>query len=443
MGGASVSAAQSGARPRVLLIYDDRVGQQMGGVGIRATELAKVLRAHGEVTLAVAEGRGELDGIPLVEFNPHDPRALGPHLERADVVVARPQWPLAMRMLRRSGARLIFDLYDPDTFATIEHYAERSSRRRQLMAAFSVDRLAEALRIGHRFICASERQVDFYLGAMLAEGLLSPEAYERDRSLRSVIEVVPFGVQSEPPERTGGPAISDRFPGVGPDDEIVLWNGGIWDWLDAPTAILGVAALTEGRPEVKLIFMGGSSDRFHRAEAEARSVARELGLLDRVVFFNDGWVPYEQRAGWLLDADAAVSTHRTQVETRLAFRTRLLDCFWAGLPPVCTGGDELGDRIERDGIGVTVPEGDPEAVASGLATVLERGKDAYSEGLRLAAEEYAWPAVAEPLVRFVTSSSLPQALGSERRSRLSLRSALYSVARRSLNAVGLSNWPKA
>jgi hypothetical protein len=141
-----LSGAPSLPRPRILLIYDDLVGAGMGGVGIRANELARVLRAHGEVTLAAAESRGELDGIPVVEFNPHDPRALGPHLERAEVVVARPQWPLAMRMMRRSGARLIFDLYDPDTFATIEHYAERSVRRRRLMAAFSVDRLSQALR---------------------------------------------------------------------------------------------------------------------------------------------------------------------------------------------------------------------------------------------------------------------------------------------------------
>jgi glycosyltransferase involved in cell wall biosynthesis len=438
-----VSAVQSGARPRVLLIYDDRIGERMGGVGIRATELARVLRAHGEVTLAVPEASGELEGIPVVEFNPHDPRALGPHLERAEVVVARPQWPLAMRMMRRSGARLIFDIYDPDTFATIEHYAERSPRRRRLMAAFSVDRLAEALRIGDHFICASERQLDFYLGVMLAEGLISPAAYERDRSFRAVIDVVPFGVPPEPPERADGPGIRDTFPGIAPDDEIVLWNGGIWDWLDAPTAILGVAALTESRPQVKLVFMGGSSERFHRAEADARSVARELGMLDRVVFFNDGWVPYEQRSGWLLDANAGVSTHRTQIETRLAFRTRLLDCFWAGLPPVCTEGDELADRIERDGLGVTVPEADPEAVASGLATVLERGKDAYAEGLRRAAEGYAWPAVTEPLVRFVKSTDRPPTLGSERHSRGAIRSALYSVARRGLNAVGLNKWPKA
>ena len=440
-----MSAAPSGREPRILLVYDDQVGSGMGGVGIRATELARVLRSHGEVTLAVTESSGQLDGIRLVEFNPHDPRALAPHLEHADVVVARPPWPLAMRMMRRSGARLIFDLYDPDTFATIEHYAERSPRRRRLMAAFSVDRLTDAIRGGHHFICASERQLDFYLGVMLAEGLISPAAYERDSSFRTVIDVVPFGVQPDPPEHTGGPGIRDRFPGLSADDEIVLWNGGIWDWFDAPTAIRGVSALAERRPRVKLVFMGGSSGRLHHAEAEARAVASGLGVLDRHVFFNEGWVPYERRAGWLLDATCALSTHGRHIETRLAFRTRLLDCFWTGLPVVCTAGDELGDRIERDGLGVTVPEGDANAVVSALEAVLERGKEAYSEELRLAAEEYAWPTVAEPLVGFVTSASQPSALGSRRHGRRSpaLRSLLYSVGRWILNRVGLSNWPRA
>jgi glycosyltransferase involved in cell wall biosynthesis len=440
-----VSAVPSGPRPGILLVYNDRVGARMGGVGIRAIELAKVLRAHGEVTLAVAEASGELDGIPLVEFNPHDPRALAPHLERADVVVARPQWPLAMRMLRRSGARLIFDIYDPDTFATIEHYAGRPPRRRRLMAAFSVDRLAEALRIGHHFICASERQLDFYLGAMLSEGLISPAAYERDASFRSVIDVVPFGVPPDPPERTLGAGIRDSFPAIAPEDEIVIWNGGIWDWFDAPTGIRGVGALAQRRSRVKLVFLGGSSGRLHRAEQEARALASELGLIDRVVFFNEGWIPYDRRADWLLDAHCALSTHRRHIETRLAFRTRVLDCFWAGLPVVCTGGDELSERVEREGLGVTLPEEDSDAVAAGLESVLNRGKDAYSEGLRLAAEEYAWPVVAEPLVRFATSPSTPPRLEAERhgpRSR-TLRSGVYSAARRLLNAVGLSNWPRA
>ena len=152
---------------------------------------------------------------------------------------------------------------------------------------------------------------------------------------------------------------------------------------------------SDGRGQARL--HGGILGRLHRAEREARDLASELGVIDRSVFFNDGWVPYERRADWLLDASCAISTHRSHVETRLAFRTRLLDCFWAELPVVCTGGDELGERIERDGLGVTVPEGDAEAVAAALEAVLERGRDAYSERLRLEAEQFAWSTVAEPL----------------------------------------------
>ena len=76
--------------------------------------------------------------------------------------------------------------------------------------------------------------------------------------------------------------------------------------------------------------------------------------------------------------------------------------------------------------------------------MLERGRDAYSERLRLAAEEFAWPVVAEPLVRFVTSPSQPPPLGRRRgcAAAAALRTALYSIARRVLNVIGLSGWPR-
>ena len=74
--------------------------------------------------------------------------------------------------------------------------------------------------------------------------------------------------------------------------------------------------------------------------------AEELGLRDRVVFFNEGWVPYEQRGAYLLEADLGVSAHFDDLESRFAFRTRLLDCFWAGLPVVTTVG-RLARRPRR------------------------------------------------------------------------------------------------
>jgi hypothetical protein len=40
-----------------------------------------------------------------------------------------------------------------------------------------------------------------------------------------------------------------------------------------------------------------------------------------------------------------VSTHRDHLETRLSFRTRMLDYIWAGLPIVCTDGDHFASLV--------------------------------------------------------------------------------------------------
>lgn len=61
--------------------------------------------------------------------------------------------------------------------------------------------------------------------------------------------------------------------------------------------------------------------------------------------FNDSWEPYAERDEWLAAADCAISTHVEHLETRYSSRTRLLDCFWAGLPVVCTTGDDLAARV--------------------------------------------------------------------------------------------------
>ena len=132
-------------------------------------------------------------------------------------------------------------------------------------------------------------------------------------------------------------------------------------------------------------------------------------MLDRVVFFNDGWVPYEERGAWLLDADCAISTHRDHLETRFAFRTRLLDCFWAGLPVVCTAGDDLADRVERDGLGAAVPPGDAERRRRG-ARARARPRPRRLRAARSRRRGgIAWPRVAEPLVALVASARRPAA----------------------------------
>ena len=437
----SATAGAGTRRPRrsVLVLSLAAVGEEMNGTAIRAYELARVLSRDNDVTLA-ATGVGEFDPVvPCVRYHRHDGDSLRPHLQRADVVVAQPQWPLAMRALRRSHARLVFDLYAPDPLETLEYLSGARPAVRRLVGALTVDRLAEAFRIGHHFIAASEKQRDFWLGAMLAERLIGSESYDRDPSFESVIASVPFGLPSSPPDPNPAGGIRARFPQIGDGDEIVLWNGGLWNWLDPETAIRAVARLAERRPGVRLVFMGGS-DRpaGQRAARRAGQVAEELGVAGSTVLFNDDWVPYERRGPWLLEADCALSCHVSHLETRFAFRTRLLDCFWAGLPVVCTAGDALAEEVERHGLGAAVPSRDPAAAAAAVEAILDRGREAYSGALSAAADRYRWKAVASPLLGFARADDPrePPGAGIRRRPGHALRTAAYSAARTIVNRAG-------
>jgi glycosyltransferase involved in cell wall biosynthesis len=393
-------------RPRLLVISEDPVGGEMGGNAIRAYEIANALRSHAEVRLAAPQAAGIAAGVEQVAFDREDTRALRTQLRGVDVVLSLPQNPGITALLRRCGVRVVYDLYDAKPLQALEAFATNRTLARQFYATIALDHVIAALTSGDFLICASERQRDLWIGAMLATGLIGPKVYGADPTLRSIIDVVPFGVPQEAPVAEGdGPY--ERFSGLQRPAEIVLWNGGLWNWLDPTGAVEAIAQVIERRPLARLVFMGRPplNDREATEAQAARARAAALGLLDSSVFFNDSWVPYRQRATWLLAADCALSMHLDHLETRFAFRTRLLDCFWAGLPVVCTRGDDLAELVENGGLGVTVPPGDVAAAASAVVEVLERGRPSFGEALSGAAHDHLWSVAVRPLIEYVERSA--------------------------------------
>ncbi|HTZ87495.1 MAG TPA: glycosyltransferase [Solirubrobacteraceae bacterium] len=390
----------------MLFISADPVGETMAGLGIRCWELARALSRQASVTVAHGGTEaGEHEGVRMLPFRPHAPGALQAPIAEAEMILAHPQWPLVNRWFRHAAGRVVIDLYCPETLETLELTAERGRRVRAQHVETTLDRLHSALRTGHNFVCASESQRDLWIGTMLALRLIGPGLYDRDPSLRETIDLVPFGAPSGPPPEPspGGPR--DSIAGIDRDSELVLWNGGIWRWLDAESAIRAVASLVPTRPRLRLVFMGGAPS--HPAAAEstrsARALAAELDLLDSVVHFHDSWVPYDERGAWLAQADCALSAHAEHLETRFAYRTRVLDCFWARLPIVCTSGDELAERIQRERLGAVAPPQDVPALASALAQVLDAGRVGYADRLAVAAEQSSWERVARPLARWLAT----------------------------------------
>ncbi len=231
---------------------------------------------------------------------------------------------------------------------------------------------------------------------------MNPATYDDDPMLRRLIDVVPFGLPSQPPV-AAGPVLRRHFPAIGADDPVVVWGGGVYDWFDPVSLVRAVDRARSVIPGLRLVFLGMNNPNPDIAEmaraSELRAVSEELGLTGSTVFFNEAWVPYHAWGSYLLDADIAVSIHLDTVETRFSFRTRVLDYLWARRPMILTGGDALGDLVAARRLGVTVAPGDVDGIVEGLIHLLGQTPTAADFGPTI--EQFQWPAVAEPLRRWI------------------------------------------
>jgi hypothetical protein len=234
---------------------------------------------------------------------------------------------------------------------------------------------------------------------------VNPATYDDDPTLRRLIDVVPFGLPDDPPAHTRS-ALRGVVPGIGPDDDVVIWGGGLYDWFDPATLIRAIDKVRLVRPLVRLYFLGTRHPKPDIVESgvavEARRLAEALGLLGTHVFFNEGWVPYLDRQNYLMEADIGVSLHLEHLETIYSFRTRILDYLWTGLPIVATAGDGFAPLISAHEIGTVVPAEDVDAVVDALVGLLRDGsaREACRRRARAVADGFRWSAVLEPLVSF-------------------------------------------
>ena len=383
------------------MVTGDDLTSTLAGPGIRAWHMADVLAAAGHDVLLATTGRVDR-AHPRAETR--SIAALADAREVAtwcDVLVFQGLLLDHHPVLADVDVPVVVDLYDPFHLEQLERTRRTPGTRDQVVREVTAI-VDEQLLRGDFFLCASERQRDFWVGHLAALGRVNARTYDSDPSLDALIAVAPFGVPAEPPPTS--PSVKGTVPGLGPDDALVLWAGGVYDWLDPLTVVRAVDRVRQQRDDVRLLFLGMA----HPGEGESamaaavRALAAERGLTGTHVLFNDGWVPYDERARWLLSADVGVSAHLRHIEATYAFRTRVLDYLWAGLPVVTTEGDTLADAVAARGAGIAVPPGDDEAMAVALVRVLDDRVVAFHsrEGARSMAAELTWPQVLAPLAAF-------------------------------------------
>lgn len=396
-------------KSRVLIISNDIIGERMAGPAIRCWEFANILSREHEVILAIPNS-SQLTS-PYFALKRYNRKVLKELVEWCDVFICQGFILHHFPFLKNSGKPIVVDIYDPFTIEMLELFKYKEFNEREVLNSANLEVLNDQLLVGDFFICASEKQRDYWIGMLCSLNRINPYTYDRDKTLRNFIDIVPFGLPARRPSHTKN-VLKGVNPKIHNSDKLILWGGGIYNWFDPITLIKAIYKIVQKRKDVKLYFLGLKHPNPDVPEMkmclDAIKLSEDLGLKDEYVFFNYGWVPYNERENYLLEADIGVSTHLEHVETSFSFRTRILDYLWTNLPIICTSGDSMGDLVEKRKLGITVgPESvdELESAILGLldnSVLYETAKNNINEVIPL----FTWDEVLKPLNNFCKAPTL-------------------------------------
>jgi len=335
----------------IVIATKDVVGERMAGPGIRAWHFAQELKKHFPTTV-MAQGSWSRK-----------------EMRNASVLIGQPARGFH-RM--RPGQRVIYDLFDPVLLELREMYGRHPSLRQRVHFLAEQLRLRRALSEGDLFMVATPNQRELYPGKPMIE--------------------VPFGAEAD----QGGGA---------PRENLILWGGGTWEWLDPRTAVDAVIRLNLDGIDCRLLFLGRA--RPNRALRDRRRDDRFDALVargDPYVIANAEWVPYRERLSWLRRSKIAIMLHRSTPEARYSIRTRLFDAIGTATPVIATEEGFAAELVAREGLGIVVPPENVVAVAEAIERLL-RDDVFYTScvhNIERIRPLFAWPVVVTPLVEAVS-----------------------------------------
>jgi len=390
---------------KIVVISGDVIDEKMAGVAIRNWEIANSLANHFRVDLLCPIGSNiESSKVKIIKFDYKNQNIEQIVADAAAIII----YGFTLHFhpyLTRMKIPLIVDLYVPFMLESLIWHKNDD------LDCWSADyeeylRVQnELLRAGDFFFCANERQRDFWIGMLLANKRVNPHQVLNDDTLNSLIAIVPYGFRKVENNQEVNNNIFSKYS-IPEKSRIVIWSGGIWEWLDPKTLIYAFEKLVKKLPDIVLFFMGtghpNNDDVKMSISTECKELSRNLGLLDKKIFFGD-WIPYNQRWQYLRSASVGVLTFRNHIETRFSNRTRLIDCLAANLFLVITEGDYLGCELAKHGLAETVPAENVDILERALERALNNNKKIINEEYKRYVSKFEWDNLINPIVEFCSN----------------------------------------
>lgn len=316
-----------------------------GGIGVRFWEMAQVLSTSHQVRVLVP--RPSEFSHPNVELLCAEAASWQGLLDWCDVALFgdMPD-PEKLLMAYRLGRLIVCDNAVPIEqlhYPELRTAANREHVYRQLVAAFELQVLVSDI-----FLTRSAVERATLLSAMAIAGRLNHDTLAGDATLGPLIFDVPIGFNTDSAAKA-----RDAQPRLDMVD--YTWNGGIWDYFNAP-AVIEALSSEDKPPTVRFMYPCGDGNwvtggRDLKREAGAR------GLLN-AIDFRDESIPHRHRDGYLLSTRALLSIAHPGIENETCIRLRLRDAFLCNLPVIVDAYGMTGQYVRACGIGLAVASAD-------------------------------------------------------------------------------------
>jgi len=391
---------------RVFVAGYDVMGKNMAGPGMRSFAIARFLSNHADVTLSCDESSG-IESLSDKLNCVQDSDVLWDSTDywsKYDVAIMAASQNLKVNLPDKFPVPLIVDIYDPYILENLELHSALKPSIRDYEYLRHLKALLEMLLMGDCFIVTNGRTRDFFTGMMASWGIINPITASGNKVNEYFLNI-PFGIPDEPFNTVSEFSVGEIPDQIIESDYLILWAGGLWDWLDPLSLIESMPLIQKSCPNAKLLFMGYKHPNRHVPVMDMAmkciDKAKKLKIYNSSVIFRD-WTPFEERIPLLKRANLGVSLHKDHLETRYSFRTRLMDYIWAGIPMVISGGDFLSEELSKSGVAKIVPENDVDLIADIISGVLRESKpgsidEKTEQGFESLRHQYRWDTVLTPL----------------------------------------------
>ncbi len=312
----------------------------MGGIGVRAHELACAISVHASVTIVSAVG-GDLST-----------RYRNLAYSDADV----PQ------LIKENDFVFFFDLASPQSLLEaaacnkfivvenaipIEHLEYNSGldkvSRRERYSAY-LEEFKIQMMLADHFICRSQVERLGIISSLLWSGRVVPNDVQMSRTLSHLITDIPIGCL-----KSSVDMIDDDITNY--SSNLYLWNGGLWDYMNYQFLIedFSLSSKNVDTNNVLEFMYKPPMDQ----SLTAHSIFNE-GIAGPHISLWPDEVNHSSRANKIRKAKAFVTFAKKGIENETCIRLRLRDTFAHGIPVIIDNNGATGELVAELGIGLSV-----------------------------------------------------------------------------------------